>query len=352
MIQAQSSPFKPVRETLNRRAAVGGRCHGIALIGLLVSFCLRTAARADLASVQGVYDEDSVLFEVAFNEPARDSDEWQFVLFIDEDGDRSTGYGSGYDKLVRGVEFDDLGRAGVFHTSGGGGPGGWGTPVSDHATVRVAALGFQNLEFEIPIGVNGVRRGDFRYALEFYDNGSLAGATALQDTVSAATTDDDDEDGVADAADNCPKSSNADQADTDEDGIGDACDLCPFDDLNDANDNGICDADERPASDRTALDAAADASDYGDTSPDDDRVHTNDSSPPEEVVGATARVLVTLDSSDRRTIMCGSCGPGIIGAAMPFVCCWLGVRLLSRRPRRRWQPVGKEKPRRANRPLK
>jgi len=35
--------------------------------------------------------------------------------------------------------------------------------------------------------------------------------------------DDTDGDGVADVCDNCPDTSNADQADTDVDGIGDAC---------------------------------------------------------------------------------------------------------------------------------
>lgn len=38
--------------------------------------------------------------------------------------------------------------------------------------------------------------------------------------------DDDDEDGIANAADNCPTLANADQLDGDDDGIGDACDGC------------------------------------------------------------------------------------------------------------------------------
>src|SRR5512139_3752055 len=40
-------------------------------------------------------------------------------------------------------------------------------------------------------------------------------------------TNDDDGDGVINAADNCPLVSNADQADGDSDGIGDVCDNCP-----------------------------------------------------------------------------------------------------------------------------
>ncbi|MFH1686645.1 MAG: thrombospondin type 3 repeat-containing protein, partial [bacterium] len=40
---------------------------------------------------------------------------------------------------------------------------------------------------------------------------------------------DGDGDGWADACDNCPSTSNPDQADSDTDGYGDACDNCPFD---------------------------------------------------------------------------------------------------------------------------
>ncbi len=46
-----------------------------------------------------------------------------------------------------------------------------------------------------------------------------------------------DNDGIADASDNCPNVSNADQFDTDADGIGDACDSTPNGDVND-EDNG------------------------------------------------------------------------------------------------------------------
>lgn len=51
---------------------------------------------------------------------------------------------------------------------------------------------------------------------------------------------DTDGDGVDDAVDNCPATSNSDQVDTDSDGLGDACDPCPVDGYNDPDADGLC----------------------------------------------------------------------------------------------------------------
>jgi CheY-like chemotaxis protein len=79
---------------------------------------------------------------------------------------------------------------------------------------------------------------------------------------------DQDVDGVGDACDNCPSTSNASQADIDGDGFGDVCDNCP-------NDAGL-----QTDSDGDGL------GDVCDCSPDDP-----DQAPPGEVVGATATKL-------------------------------------------------------------
>jgi uncharacterized protein (TIGR03382 family) len=69
------------------------------------------------------------------------------------------------------------------------------------------------------------------------------------DGATLSFTDDMDQDGIADALDNCPFVPNRDQLDTDGDGVGDACDNCPTianPDQLDLNGNGIgdvCDVD-------------------------------------------------------------------------------------------------------------
>jgi len=83
---------------------------------------------------------------------------------------------------------------------------------------------------------------------------SSAGATTASgtDTLGLVTqfvygSADADGDGVPEAADNCPGTSNPDQADSDGDGIGDACDA-------DADNDGVADAnDVCPASPGGAL---------------------------------------------------------------------------------------------------
>lgn len=53
---------------------------------------------------------------------------------------------------------------------------------------------------------------------------------------------DDDDDGIVNAADNCPTVPNPGQADMDADGVGDLCDSCPTDPENDADEDLACDS--------------------------------------------------------------------------------------------------------------
>ena len=58
-----------------------------------------------------------------------------------------------------------------------------------------------------------------------FDN--FNGTQSFVDVANPLDPDDDDGDGFADAADNCPLTDNPDQLDTDNDTVGDACDFCP-----------------------------------------------------------------------------------------------------------------------------
>ncbi|MBP6840972.1 MAG: hypothetical protein KBG28_17845 [Kofleriaceae bacterium] len=61
--------------------------------------------------------------------------------------------------------------------------------------------------------------------------GEVCSLARCVDSVSAScggADADDDEDGVANAADNCPRAVNLDQFDEDGDGLGDVCDGCPW----------------------------------------------------------------------------------------------------------------------------
>ena len=84
--------------------------------------------------------------------------------------------------------------------------------------------------------IRGVPNPEDPWALYTFDEDPNANF-GIEISVSA----DGDNDGVSDAADNCPATANADQADADDDGIGDACDQCPDSSGGDTDGDGVCD---------------------------------------------------------------------------------------------------------------
>ncbi len=71
------------------------------------------------------------------------------------------------------------------------------------------------------------------------DSGFSANRCAL-DLFPGDPNNDEDRDGIAAPADNCPGSANPSQSDIDEDGLGDACDACPEDPANDFDGDEFC----------------------------------------------------------------------------------------------------------------
>ena len=73
------------------------------------------------------------------------------------------------------------------------------------------------------------------------DDSSCAGPLQACKTTTESTNDADN-DGVLDGADNCPNVANADQADNDNDGIGNVCDSTPDGETSDSDSDGVSDS--------------------------------------------------------------------------------------------------------------
>ena len=122
--------------------------------------------------------------------------------------------------------------------------------TSNLHTYRVQSLGNRHVQLMIdgklvddePVQQNS---GSAK-TLEFGDLGGCDATDATWDYVAydtfgpTAAPGDDDQDGVANAKDNCVLVANSDQKDGDADGAGDACDLCPKDAQNDQDNDGKC----------------------------------------------------------------------------------------------------------------
>ncbi|MFQ5591343.1 MAG: hypothetical protein ACE5HE_09290, partial [Phycisphaerae bacterium] len=134
-------------------------------------------ADGEIQSILGVYDAERAHFGVAFAPPPSVHRGWEFQLFIDADDDERTGYGDGFEFVVRGVEFSepimlsssgDSGQIHLRHTDGISGPGGWGGSM---AVLPFEVEDGTYLAFDVPLGVGPLTDGRFRYAFESYFRG-------------------------------------------------------------------------------------------------------------------------------------------------------------------------------------
>lgn len=129
--------------------------------------------------IRGRYDAERVCFEVTLSQPSPLSDEWEFQFFFDTDIDVSTGYGPGYDFLVRGVGLgavtcsrspSEVAYVGLYATEEGNGPGGWGEPLR---TVSFLMPDDRHLTACLPLGIGDLVDGAFSYAFEVYHDRRL-----------------------------------------------------------------------------------------------------------------------------------------------------------------------------------
>ncbi|MFQ5591344.1 MAG: hypothetical protein ACE5HE_09295 [Phycisphaerae bacterium] len=157
-------------------------CYGIGIVVQLVVIASPLQLPVSNEPIEGAEAPigRSVHFEVPFLYARDLEDGWEFQLFVDTDGDEGTGYGGGFERLVRGVEFTDSEHVSLRDTAGGGGPGGWGTAVG---AVHVITTGEGTVILEIPVGGRtGMPVDAFRYTFETYFAGRI------EDTVDGLQT--------------------------------------------------------------------------------------------------------------------------------------------------------------------
>jgi len=150
------------------------------VIALLATTCFaqEEPANSAIASIQGGYDAQQVVVDVGFRATPDFATTWDFQLFIDADNDVTTGYARGFDLLVRGVG-PLTSTVAVYHTTGGGGPAGWG-PLA--AKASAAMLDPQHLRISLPFGTSGLTQGAVRYTFEVYNGGVLIGTARDRST--------------------------------------------------------------------------------------------------------------------------------------------------------------------------
>jgi len=124
-----------------------------------------------------------------------------------------------------------------------------GLPVGVFTTIKIPfpstirnAIGASCSNMALTVVLNVPTTQTAAYLLDNFRFGATtcAGGQIVGPDGSCKPAEDLDGDGVADASDNCPAISNANQADADHDGVGDACDSCPAG--ADGDKDGVCDA--------------------------------------------------------------------------------------------------------------
>ena len=182
---------------------------------------------ADITSISGVFGAQTVTIDVTFVEQPRFDNAWDFQLFIDSDDDERTGYGAGYERLIRDVGMVGL-NAALYDAEPGPGPNGWGPFIEG---ISVAMVSSRHLRLQILLASNGVPTGFFRYAFETYVDGALVDAVYDRRTTSTTGQDcnqngiDDERDIELGESDDCNSNMIPDECepDCDRDGVPDAC---------------------------------------------------------------------------------------------------------------------------------
>lgn len=258
----------PVLDLFSRVRIPAARLHrcGIFLLPVVAAqLWLVPDAVGDIQSVVGTYNSVDILFKIAFTEPSLPQYGWEFQVFFDTDNNLSTGYGAGFERLVRGVEYAAPDLIHFRTAAAGSGPGGWGASIT---TLPITWLDSQHVEVTVALANAGLSTGNVRYTLELYQNGRLVDDVRLARTVQGGQSD-CNHNGIGDGADissgfseDCNGNQIPDEcdvtagvsADCNQNGVPDDCDIasgtstdCGVDGVpdeceNDCNNNGVGDS--------------------------------------------------------------------------------------------------------------
>jgi len=219
----------------------------ILLPAVFVFVQLAGATRGDIQSVVGSFTAVDLLFSIDFTEPTLPQNGWTFQIFLDTDDSLSTGYGAGFERLIRGVEYTGPSLIHYRSTQSGGGPGGWGASL---ATLPVVWEDPQHVEILLIPSSLGLPSGNLRYTVELYQDGRLVDEVRLARTIGAPGPVDCNHNGIADSTD----IANGTSGDCNANSIPDECDteVGSFDDCNNNNVPDACDISSGTSSDCTS----------------------------------------------------------------------------------------------------
>ena len=78
------------------------------IYGVVMAAMAAPGATASPPTIDAKYDAQSIYFDLTWSEPVVLLDDWAFQLFIDADMNNQTGYGGGYEYVVRGVDTSHI----------------------------------------------------------------------------------------------------------------------------------------------------------------------------------------------------------------------------------------------------
>ncbi len=183
-------------------------------------------------SVEGVHDADQLNFTISFINSQPIENGFEFQLFFDSDFNHSTGYGLGYDALIRGVQLVPQRPLDLVMASGGSSSGEWGQVISSASFDQINSFDFQ---ISIPRIQPLPQTGSVRFGIEIYQWGALVDSARGLST-SQAPFEDCNGNGLADSqeiADGLTPDCNNNNS-------PDSCDLNSGN-ASDCNSNGVLD---------------------------------------------------------------------------------------------------------------